>query len=82
MQEDFNLMVFAMPRLTDRSQHPSPNDIAAFVGDEAALQRFAAKEQLTSGYVFFSEPGTKAVALAQRANAAYTDRLLRMTVGV
>jgi hypothetical protein len=80
VQEDFDLLVFAMPRTTERSDHPLAEDIAAVVGDDARFHDAIEKEKLRGWYEFAGADGTEAVALAQRSNAAYTDRLLRTMV--
>lgn len=82
VQEDFDLLVFGMPRTIERSEHPSLEDIAAMVGDDGRFREAVANENLLGWYEFLSRTGTEAVALAQRSNAAYTDRLLRTMVGV
>jgi hypothetical protein len=80
VQEDFDLLVFAMPRTTERSDHPTAEDIAAVVGDDARFHDAIGREKLRGWYEFAGDDGTEAVALAQRSNAAYTDRLLRTMV--
>lgn len=80
VQEQFDFRVFEMPDLTPRRVLPSPEEIALAAGDQATLRQRAAKAKLTGWYTIPpSAGGGNAVAIAQRSNAAYTDRLLRLT---
>lgn len=81
-QEDFDLVVFGMPRTIEREAHPSVEDIVALGGTDQSVTTLAASEGLLGWYDFGDATGARAVAIAQRANAAYTDRLIRTTVGV
>lgn len=81
VQEVFDQTVFGMPRSISRSALPAPEDIARIAGTGAALTVDARREQLLDWYPIDAEiDGSRAVAIAQRANAAYSDRLLRATV--
>lgn len=81
VQEVFDQTVFGMPRSIIRSALPSPEDIARIAGTGAALTVDARREKLIDWYpIDVANSGARAVAIAQRANAAYSDRLLRATV--
>lgn len=83
IQEEFDLYVFAMPRVIDRTALPSLEDIAVLAGPDESLRAAAEKEKLLDWYpVDPKHPGTESVAIAQRANASYTDRLIRTAVWV
>lgn len=80
-QELFDHHVFAMPSSITRSTMPSIEDIAKLAGREDQLPQAARLEDLLDWYpIDESNDGAVAVAIAQRANAAYSDRLLRTTV--
>ncbi|TDL45226.1 hypothetical protein E2R54_01785 [Microbacterium oleivorans] len=81
VQEVFDQAVFGMPRSISRSALPAPEDIARIGGAGVALAVDARRQQLLDWYpINPRDPGSRAVAIAQRANAAYSDRLLRATV--
>jgi len=81
VQEAFDQAVFAMPRSISRSALPSPEDIVRVAGTGARLTMAARQEKLLDWYpIDPANSGIRAVAIAQRANAAYSDRLLRATV--
>lgn len=83
VQELFDQTVFSMPRSINRSALPSPEDIARIAGHGPTLTVDARRAQLLDWYPVDSRsPGSRAVAIAQRANAAYSDRLLRATVNL
>ena len=83
VQEQFDLYVFQMPTAIHRTVTPSLEDIAAIVGPDSRVDEIAEKEKLTGWYpVDTGDPGAVTVAIAQRANAAYTDRLIRTAVNV
>ncbi len=81
VQEDFDFYVFGMPRSIERAERPSLEDVARVVGDASTLRATATREQLFGWYpVDTSISGARSVAIAQRANAEYSHRLLRTTV--
>ena len=72
VQEQFDFYVFQMPDNANRSTLPSLEDIAKVAGPE--------KEKLIDWYpIDASDDGAMSVAVSQRANASYTDGLLRTT---
>lgn len=81
LREQFDRDVFAMPNSVTESIMPSPEDIADVTGPDEGLVAIATKEELIDWYTGIpdDEPGLTAVPIAQRSNAAYTDRLLRTT---
>ena len=80
VQELFDLYVFAMPPLVIRSVVPSPEDIAVLAGPDGALTATASKEKLLDWYPLNdADAGFVSVAISQRANVSYADRLLRTT---
>ncbi len=82
-QEQFDYYVFDMPSSNDRSTMPSMEEIAAIVGPDTSIKRIAAEEKLLDWYpINADDTGAVAVAIAQRANASYADRLLRTTANV
>ena len=80
VQEEFDFYVFGMPSSVDRSALPSIEEIAAVAGPDSDLRRTATDENLLDWYpIDTNDPGILTVAISQRANAAYSDRLLRST---
>lgn len=80
-QEDFDRYVFGMPRFLERTDGPSLEDVARLAGETSGLHAVAVREQLLDWYPVVAEaPGARTVAVAQRANAEYSHRLLRSTV--
>ena len=84
VQEELDQYLFTMPETITRAERPSPEDIALVAPEEdASLTIAAQKERLTDWYpVDAAAPGAVTIAIAQRSNAAYTDRLIRTTVTV
>lgn len=81
LQEAFDQYVFDMPRSVRRSSLPSVEDIAVLAGPERRLRNTAESEKLIDWYpVDERAEGAVAVAIAQRANASYSDRLMRTTL--
>ena len=75
-QEDFDQLVFGMPPLGPREPRPSPEEIAHVVGPAENVVATATKENLYGWYPVDPElDGTASIAIAQRANAAYSERL-------
>ncbi|MFF5615098.1 S-4TM family putative pore-forming effector [Streptomyces albidoflavus] len=80
VQERFDLYVFGMPTSVERSTLPSMEEIAAVAGPDSDLRNKASDGELFDWYPINEEdPGSLAVAISQRANASYSDRLLRST---
>ena len=83
IQEDFDLYVFAMPRTIDRTSLPSLEEIAVLAGPDENIRVAAEKERLIDWYPIGPEHAAiENVAIAQRANASYTDRLIKTSVWV
>jgi hypothetical protein len=80
VQEQFDFYVFQMPDSANRSTMPTLEEISDVAGPDDQIPAMAAKEKLTDWYpIDTKNTGAVAVAIAQRANASYTDRLLRTT---
>ncbi|SHI21232.1 S-4TM family putative pore-forming effector [Streptomyces sp. 3214.6] len=80
VQEQFDFYVFGMPSSVDRSTLPSIEEIATVAGPDPELRQTATDEKLLDWYpVDSSNSGILTVAISQRANASYSDRLLRST---
>lgn len=83
VQECFDFRVFAMPEVAPRNIAPSLEDIALITSDAKDIKFAAIDQRLMDWYPI--KPGTSGavnVAISQRANAAYMDRLLRITATV
>lgn len=80
VQEQFDLLVFGIPEVTQRPTLPTLEDIAAIAGPDDQLRQVAVEEELLGWYPIDEKlTGVNTVAIAQRANASYTNRLLRTT---
>lgn len=80
LQEQFDFYVFGMPQSIERSTLPSIEEISAVAGPDADIRTVAADEKLLGWYpIDVDDVPTVSVAISQRANAAYADRLLRTT---
>lgn len=80
VQEQFDFYVFKMPDTTARSTLPSRERIAAVAGPDDQIRKTAESERLVDWYeVNSANSGAVTVAISQRANASYTDGLLRTT---
>lgn len=83
VQEELDQYLFGMPETIDRSERPSLEDIALLADDKRPLREVAKAEKLLDWYtVDIASSGVTAIAIAQRSNASYTDRLIRTTVTV
>lgn len=83
VQERFDQRVFAMPDLVNRVSAASIEEIAQLVGDDKAALADASKERLKDWYPFDARlDGAMSIAIAQRANAAYSERLLNANANV
>lgn len=79
VQEKFDFRVFGMPD-GKRSISPSLEDVAEVVGPDDQIPAVADREKLLDWYpVDPAADGDVTVAISQRANASYSDRLLRTT---
>jgi hypothetical protein len=75
IQEQFDLNVFGMPPIASREPRILPEDMAFL--NKPTKRRMFATEKLRDWYpVQTDSPGRVAIAISQRANAAYTRRLL------
>lgn len=80
VQEQFDFYVYNMPAGTPRPKKPSIEEISLLAAPEDKLPTVAKDEKLLGWYdVADDDPGEVAVAIAQRSNVAYTQRLLRST---
>ncbi|WP_457134745.1 S-4TM family putative pore-forming effector [Mycobacteroides abscessus] len=79
IQEDFDVLIFGMPQLACRDPHPTPEEIASLAGRNEQVAETAAREQLFGWYPFNTRVnGIGSIAIAQRANCAYSERLLNV----
>jgi hypothetical protein len=77
IQEKFDQLVFAMPIQVTRVPSASMEEIVRLTGDDQAVLLDADKQQLKDWYPFNDRVDSAAsIAIAQRANAAYSERLL------
>lgn len=80
VQEQFDFYVFQMPDNANRSTLPSLEDIAKVAGRDDEIRSLAARERLLDWYpIDADDDGAISIAVSQRANASYTDSLLRTT---
>jgi hypothetical protein len=80
IQEQFDFFIFGIPGSIDRSALPSLEEIAKIAGPDNELRDVARREQLFGWYpINDSDPGSVTVAICQRANTSYANRLLRAT---
>lgn len=83
VQEQFDLLVFSMPQLALRSPRVAPEEVSDLVGSQAETDRAVNDEHLLDWYPVDSRlDGAHTVAIAQRANAAYSERLLSANANV
>ncbi|MGW5080097.1 S-4TM family putative pore-forming effector [Micromonospora echinospora] len=83
IQEHFDHWVFGMPEKVSRAPSVTIEEVASLTGDDDTVYAQAEKEELKGWYPF--DPrlnGTPAIAIAQRANAAYSERLLNANANV
>lgn len=77
IQEQFDQFVFKMPVHVTRVPSASMEEIAQLTGDEETVLADADEEDLKRWYPFDDRvDGAISIAIAQRANAAYSERLL------
>lgn len=80
VQEQFDFYVFGMSDTTARSTLPSREQIAAVAGPDDQIRKMAESERLVDWYeIDPANAGGVTIAISQRANASYTDGLLRTT---
>lgn len=83
IQEELDLYIFGMPRLIDRKSKPSIEEVELLVQGDVGLHEVAEQEHLIDWYdIDPSHPGADSVAIAQRANASYTDSLIRSAMRI
>ena len=83
IQEQFDQLVFGMPEQVTRVPAASMEEIARLAGDDQAVAAEANKERLKDWYPFDARvDGAISIAIAQRANAAYSERLLNANANV
>jgi predicted pore-forming effector associated with SMODS systems len=77
VQEQFDLLVYSMPKLALRSPSVRPEEVSDLVGTDANALATARNEKLTDWYPIDRDlEGVASIAIAQRANAMYSKRLL------
>lgn len=80
VQELFDLEVFEMPSLGERSPMPTLEEITNLAGSDKEIARTAKQEKLLGWYsVNPADGGLTSVAICQRTNAAYSGGLLKVT---
>lgn len=83
VQETFDFSVYGMPASGRRASTLSLEDINVISGDDQAVLDQANKDKLLNWYPFdATQDGAVSVAICQRANVSYTDRLLRSTANM
>lgn len=83
VQEEYDQAVFAMPDLALRKPQISLEDLAALAGEDSGFAQALAEEDLRDWYpVDTTVGGNFSVAIAQRANAAYAERLLAANANI
>lgn len=83
VQEQFDLLVFAMPSIARRNPHLTPEEVSLIVGDDAQVSAAAAAERLRDWYpIDATLDAASAIAICQRANAAYSERLLNTNANI
>lgn len=79
IQEDFDVLVFGMPALTPKSPRATLEDVEVLVGPDETIYERVRRQKLEKWYpVDSATPGVDTVAIAQRANASYSSRLLNL----
>lgn len=83
IQERFDQWVFDMPELVIRVPSASIEEIVKLIGDDRAAQADVDRERIKDWYPFDGRiDGAMSIAIAQRANAAYSERLLNANANV
>jgi SMODS-associating 4TM effector domain len=83
IQEQFDHFVFGMPTQITRTPTATMEEIARLTGDDQTVLADANKQQLMDWYPFdVRVDGAISIGIAQRANAAYSERLLNANANV
>lgn len=83
VQEQFDQLVFGMPDRVRRMPAASMEEVASLAGNDQLVAAEARKDRLAGWYPFDARlNGAMSVAIAQRANAAYSERLLSANANV
>jgi hypothetical protein len=83
IQEQFDLLLFAMPQLAPRDPSATPEEISDLTGDDQTTLASVKRESLKNWYPIHADiDGKYAIAIAQRGNAAYSERLLRFNANL
>lgn len=78
VQEMFDVLIFDMPDQGKRTPSPSLEEISAIAGEDSTILRQAEEAGLLDWYPLDkAQEGAVSIAICQRANASYSDRLLR-----
>lgn len=82
-QEAFDHLIFGIDSSVQRTPTASLEEIAVITGTDGQVQQAAVKNKLLGWYPFDSElDGVNSVAIAQRANAIYSERLLKLNARI
>lgn len=77
VQEQFDVRIFGMPTIAVRDPRILPEEIVRLAGGRVTRRRAYAAEKLRGWYpIQIFVPGRVAIAIAQRANVAYSQTLL------
>jgi hypothetical protein len=80
VQEQFDTYTFDMPEIAVRPSLPTLEAISRIAGPDAELQAKATEQKLLAWYpIDTQDSGITAVAVSQRANASYSESLLKTT---
>ncbi|MDV7091013.1 S-4TM family putative pore-forming effector [Rhodococcus opacus] len=83
VQEMFDMWIFGMPASVPRVNTPTLEEIRDLTGSDQDVQRTATKERLLDDGGWYpidaSRAALRTIAVCQRANASYADRLMRTT---
>ncbi|MBA0045408.1 S-4TM family putative pore-forming effector [Mycobacteroides sp. LB1] len=83
VQEIFDLHVFGMPSSGSRASLPSLEEISLIAGPDSGISKAATDAKLIDWYpIDNTQGGRLTVAICQRANVSYSDRLLKSTATV
>lgn len=83
VQEQFDTRVFDMPTIAVRDPQVLPEEVARLTGGRAARRKAYSHDRLRDWYpINRTVSGAVAVAIAQRANLAYTQELLRRSANL
>lgn len=82
-QQQFDTSIFLMPSIKAGGYRLMPEEIHRLTGDEISRRRAYADEGLFNWYpIQVQLDGTKAIAIAQRANVAYSHALLNRSAAL